>query len=135
MLFRSNFFARHHQARIAPAKQRGEHLAEVLVDRLEGVPQQLTRFGIDFANGVFQRGHRLIEVAGLRVEEGFSFARRGQFIQRGEVDRAEALDLAVQTVDFTLQSRQTHRAFLDGCSHRIEVGLRLSQQLAVLLQA
>jgi hypothetical protein len=57
-----DFLAGHHQLGLAAAKQLGEHLAKVFVDGIEGARQQLAGFAVDFLDGVFQRGHGLIQV-------------------------------------------------------------------------
>jgi hypothetical protein len=53
---------------------------------------------------VFQRGDGVGQVGVLRVEEGLALARGGQLVQRGQVDGAQAGDLAVDAVDLALQA-------------------------------
>ena len=51
-----------------------------------------------------------LQVGVLRVEEGLALARRGQLVQRRQVDRAERGDLAVEAVDLALQAPQLDAA-------------------------
>jgi hypothetical protein len=41
----------------------------------------------------------------LRIEEALAFGGRGQFFQRGEIDRAERFDLGRQAARFRLAGR------------------------------
>ena len=47
--------AGHHQPRGAAAEQRREHAAEMFVDLVEGLRQQLARFEVDLVDRVFER--------------------------------------------------------------------------------
>ena len=60
----------HFQARLAAAEQRREQLAEVRVDRLEGVLQPLVRLAIELADGAAQLGDGVLDVGLLGVEAG-----------------------------------------------------------------
>ena len=63
----------------------------------------------------------------LRVEEGLALARRGQLVERGQVDRAERRDLAVEAVDLALQAGELDVAVLDRLAPSAsQVGLRPS---------
>ncbi len=130
-----DLLSRHHQPGVAAAEQLGEHAAEVFVDGLESGAQQLTGLVVDLLDRVFERGDGLVQVGRLRVEEGLALARGRQFVQRRQVDRAQALDVAVQAVDLTLQAGQAHVAFGDALRDGGAVGLGLVQHLAVLLHA
>ncbi|MNI72100.1 hypothetical protein D3C73_1280210 [compost metagenome] len=58
-----NFFAGHAELGLAPAKELGEELAEVAVHDVERLLQQLARFAVDLADGVFQGldgGHQVL---------------------------------------------------------------------------
>jgi hypothetical protein len=61
--------------------------------------EQLARLEVDLADRVLERRHRLGEVGALRVEEALALARLAELLERGEVDRAERFDLAVEGVD------------------------------------
>jgi hypothetical protein len=67
--------ARHHQLGVAAAEQAGEHAAEVLVDLVEGLAQQVAGLEVDLVDRVFQRLDGLVQVGVLRVEEGLALAR------------------------------------------------------------
>ena len=69
----------------------------------------------------------------MRVQEGFALTRRGEFVQGRQVDGAQGLDLALETVDVGLQSGESDFALLDRACHRLQVGLCLGQLLRVLL--
>ena len=95
----------------------------MLVDGVEGAAQQVARLGVDLLDGVFQRGHGLGQVGVLRIEKLFALARGGQLVQRGQVDGAQRLNVAVQAVDVALQSLQAHVAFGDGLLDGGQIGL------------
>ena len=129
-----NLVARHHEFGLATAKQLGEHLAKVFVDGVERAAEQLTGFAVDLADGVFQRGHGLHQVGRLRVQELLALTGCGQLIQRGQIHRTQGGNLAVQAVDFTLQTGQTHRAGFNRQGQCGQIGFGVLQQLAVLLK-
>jgi hypothetical protein len=96
--------AGHDQLGRAAAEQAGEHAAEALVDLVEGAHQQVAGLQVDLVDRVFQRGDGVGQVGGLGVQEGLALARGGQLVQRGQVDGAQAGDLAVDAVDLALQA-------------------------------
>ena len=98
-----DFLAGHGELGLAAAEELGKQLAEMAVDGIEGLLQQFAGFAVDLADRVFQGfdgGHQVLV---LRIEEALAFARGVQLVQRGQVDRAQRLDLARDARDFRLQ--------------------------------
>jgi hypothetical protein len=105
--------ARHHQLRVAAAEQAREHAAELLVDQVEGLHQQVARLEVDLVDRAFERGDRLVQVGVLRVEEGLALARGAELVERREVDGAERVDVAADAVDLALQAVELDAVLLD----------------------
>ena len=103
---------------------------------LKVLRQQVARLEVDLVDRVFERVDRLDQVGVLRVEEGLALARGRQLVERGQVDRAERGDLAVDAVDLALQARAASRR-PPRCRlrQRLEVDLRPRQLLEVLRAA
>src|SRR3954454_7394732 len=75
------------------------------VHALEGLAQELARFAVDLADGVFQGIDRLVEVRRLGVEEALAFAAGAQLFYRSEVHRTQLADRLRDACDLPLQRR------------------------------
>ena len=98
-----NLFARHHQLGITTAKQDREQFAEMMVNLVEGVLQQVTCFLVDLADRVLQRRDRFDQVSILRIKEILALRSLRQFIQRCKVDRTQGRNHVGQASNFALQ--------------------------------
>ena len=83
----------------------------------------------------FQRADGVVQVGGLRVEEGLALARRHELVERGEVDGAERVHLAADAVDLGLQAVQLDAAVLDAPAERLAIDLGGVELLQVLRAA
>ncbi len=86
----------HFQPRLAAAEQRREQLAEVSIDRLEGLSQPLVRLAVELADGRAQLGDRLLDVGALRIEPGYLRAERLQLVVGLQVHPAQALAVGLE---------------------------------------
>jgi hypothetical protein len=50
-----------------PPNSSREHAAKVFIHNFECAAQQISRFCVNFANGIFQGGHGFRQVGGLSV--------------------------------------------------------------------
>ena len=100
-----NFFAGQNQFRFAAAEQLWEQLTKIFVHLIVGVHQHIARLFINFLDRIFQRGHRVRQIRRLRGEESLALLRDFQLVQRRQVDRAQGIDLIVQSGNFRLQHR------------------------------
>jgi hypothetical protein len=89
------------------------------------------RLQVDLGDGIFERVDGLVQVGVLRIEEGLALARLGQFVQRGQVDRAQRVDLALDAVDLALQAPELDAAFFDVISLR-SITLSLADRVSKL---
>jgi hypothetical protein len=130
-----DLFAGQDQPGLAAAEELREEDAELAVHVVVGILQLLARLAVDAADGVFQRVDGLGQVLGLAVEEALAFARGVQFVEGGEVHRAERLDLGAEARDVAGQQRLLHLA----CQFRrqfllVGVGLGETGRILLLVQ-
>jgi hypothetical protein len=75
-----DFLACHHQPCFAAIEQRWKHLGQILVHLVEGGLQPFPSLPVDAANGILQRGHRLVQVLRLCIQVGLPVTPRIEFL-------------------------------------------------------
>ena len=84
---------------MAAAEQARIQLLHAGVDAVEGVLEAAAGLAVDLADRVFQRFQRGGQVGVLRVQVLLALRGLGVFVDRGQVDRLEPAQLAVEVVD------------------------------------
>src|SRR5690606_4338440 len=122
------------QFRLATAEELREQLAEVAVDRVVGLLQQLAGLAIDAPDRVLERADRLVQVGRLPVQEALALAGLRELVERSQIHRAQRGDRVGQARHLALQPRrprrlrERHAQRSDACL----VDLRFGQLLRVL---
>src|SRR5688500_15772096 len=129
-----DLLAGHQQLRLAAAEQGRKERAEMPVDAVEGLAQQLARLAVDAPDGVLQGVHRFLEVRGLGIQEALALAAGAELFERREVHRPELGDRLVDARDLPLQRRGARRALRLLGEPRF-VGAGLAQLGVELLEA
>src|SRR5690606_15719722 len=91
------------QARLAAAEQHGKELAEMAVDGIEGLLQQLAGLAVDLADRALEGVDGRQQVALLGVEKALALARGAELVERRQVDRPQGFELARNPLDLGLQ--------------------------------
>ena len=91
--------AHHVQAGFAAAEQGGEEGLHFLIDGIAGGLEALFGFAVDLGDGFFQQRDGGLQVGALVLVVAVALAGFGQFVERGQVHRAEGLDAAGNAVD------------------------------------
>src|SRR5215831_10355093 len=80
-----NFLAGQHEARLSAAEERREELAEIDIDRVEGLLQEVARLAVDLTDRGLEGGHGLGQVQSLRIEILFALVRLLELVERREI--------------------------------------------------
>ncbi len=98
-----NFFTGHRQLRIAATEQDREQFAEMPINLVKGILQQVTCLYVDLVDRILQGIDGFGQICVLRIEEILALRCLRQFIQCGQVHRAECNNRIGQARHLTLQ--------------------------------
>ncbi len=91
--------AYHFESNFATAEQGGEESMDFTVDNIEGLFETHFGFDVDLGDGFFKKGNGCLHVLASAAVVAVAFTRFFEFLQGGEVDRAEGFDLLGEAAD------------------------------------
>src|SRR5689334_16431408 len=118
--------------RLASAEERGKEAREIAVDRVEGLLQEIARLAVDLADRAFERLHRLVEIARLRVEVLLALGGLRDPLDRRHIDRTERGDRLRQALDLGREAAGASEC-LELVGERRQIGLAVGERLRELL--
>src|SRR5437870_9265816 len=74
---------------LAATEERRKQLAEIGVDVIESLLQQLSRLTVDLADRGLERRHRFGQVLRLGIEILLAFRGLSELVERGKIDGAQ----------------------------------------------
>src|SRR5690606_37265953 len=108
------------EIRMPAAEEAREEAAKPLIRLLERFLEARPGFPIDLANRLLEGLERLREILELRVEVLLALGLLLELVDRGEVDRAKALNLALDRLE-RLVPRRRRRVFRELREHLLEL--------------